>query len=125
MHINRNYVYLGGDHSHQTLFKLEHVTELAREYIEEAVPVEDARMRQMLNADETPDLTTPRHCTTKYVCPFFGHCHQVEPKHPIRLLPNLRRPLEERSGTLAVQTLAASHPAFQGCPHCSAACRQA
>ena len=91
MHINRNYVYPGGDHSLQALFKLEDVTELAREYIEDAVPVELARMRQMLNADETPDITTGRHCTTPYVCPFFGHCHQGEPEHPIRLLPNLRQ----------------------------------
>ena len=114
MHINRNYVYPGGDHSLQALFKLEDVTELAREYIEDAVPVELARMRQMLNADETPDITTGRHCSTPYVCPFFGHCHQGEPEHPIRLLPNLRRPLEERFRDAGITDISCIPPGFSG-----------
>ena len=49
-----------------------------------------------LGTAETLEIGTGRHCKSPYVCPFFGHCHADEPEHPVRSLPNLRQPLEER-----------------------------
>ena len=96
MRIDRSYVYQGGDHNLEELFALEDITDLARAYINDRVPSELARMVQSLKVTKSLDIETGRHCTTPYRCPFYGHCHRDEPEHPVRNLPNLRRPLQER-----------------------------
>ena len=114
MHINRNYIYKGGKHDLKDLFQLADVTALARAYLEDTLPHELSQMRQALKADQTPDVQTGRHCSIPYVCPFFGHCHAGEPEYPLRTLPNLNRPLEERMMSAGVADIGSIPAGFQG-----------
>ena len=75
MHINNRYVYLGGDYNLEELFTLGDVTAEARRFVSDSVPVDLARMWEALQRESPPDIETGRHCTSPYLCPFFGHCH--------------------------------------------------
>ena len=78
MHINNQYVYLGGDYNLEELFTLGDVTAQAKRFVSDSVPGDLARMWEALQREESPDIKTGRHCTNPYLCPFFGHCHQEE-----------------------------------------------
>ena len=95
MHIDNSYVYQGGEHDLDGLFSLSDVTDRARTHIETELPGYLKRMRESLLMPEAPDIETGRHCTTPYVCPFFGYCHQDEPVHPVRELPGLSERLRD------------------------------
>ena len=114
MHINNIYVYQGGDHNLDELFSLKDVTEEARAYAAEETPYALARMRESLQLAETLDIGTGRHCTTPYMCPFFGHCHQGEPEHPIRHLPGLRQKNYEVLKESGIEDIGSIPPDFTG-----------
>lgn len=96
MHIDNSYVYEGGEHDLDGLFSLSDVTDRARMHVETEMPSYLKQMRESLLMPEAPDIETGRHCNTPYVCPFFGYCHQNEPKYPVRELPGLRQPAHDR-----------------------------
>ena len=114
MHINNTYVYQGGDHNLDELFSLADVTEEARAYAAEEMPNALAQMWESLQLAETLDIGTGRHCTTPYICPFFGHCHQGEPEHPIRHLPGLRQKNHERLKESGIEDIGSIPPDFTG-----------
>ena len=75
MHINNRYVYPGGDYNLEELFTLGDVTAEAQRFVSDSVPGDLARMWEALQREAPPDIETGRHCTSPYLCPFFGHCH--------------------------------------------------
>ena len=75
MHINNRYVYPGGDYNLEELFTLVDVTAEAQRFVSDSVPGHLARMWEALQREAPPDIETGRHCTSPYLCPFFGHCH--------------------------------------------------
>ena len=91
MHIDKTYVYRGGDHDPGRLFSLKDVTDQVRAYATDKMPNDLARMWESLRLTETLDIETGRHCTIPYPCPFFGHCHRGEPERPVSELPGLRQ----------------------------------
>ena len=91
MHIDKTYVYRGGDHDPHRLFSLKDVTDEVRAYAADEMPNYLARMWESLRLTGTLDIETGRHCTIPYRCPFFGHCHRDEPEHPVREMPRLRQ----------------------------------
>lgn len=96
MHLNREYVYQGGEHDLEQLFALADVTEDAREHASQRVPGELEGMWETLELEAAPEIDTGKHCTKPYTCSFFGHCHRDEPEHPLRKLPRLTGKLLER-----------------------------
>ena len=113
MHIDNAYVYEGGDHNLDGLFAMEDVTDRARSFIEISLSDALPQMWESLESAEALTIETGRHCTTPYRCPFFGHCHRDEPEHPIRNLPNLRHPIEERlksEGITDIPSIPPGHP---------------
>ena len=114
MHIDRTYVYQGGDHDSNRLFSLEDVTDDVRAYAAADMPNDLARMWESLRLTETLDIETGRHCTTPYRCPFFGHCHRDEPEHPVRELPMLRKEGYERLKVSGVRDIGSIPPDFAG-----------
>ena len=114
MHIDRTYVYQGGDHDPNRLFSLEDVTDDVRAYAAADMPNDLARMWESLRLTETLDIETGRHCTTPYRCPFFGHCHRDEPEHPVRELPMLRKEGYERLKVSGVRDIGSIPPDFAG-----------
>ena len=114
MHIDRSYVYRGGDYDPNRLFSLEDVTDEVRAYASNAMPNDLARMWESLRLTETLNIETGRHCTTPYRCPFFGHCHRDEPEHPVRELPGLRQEGYERLDTAGIRDIGDIPPDFPG-----------
>ena len=114
MHIDRSYVYRGGDYDPNRLFSLEDVTDEVRAYASNAMPNDLARMWESLRLTETLNIETGRHCTTPYRCPFFGHCHRDEPEHPVRQLPGLRQEGYQRLDTAGIRVIGGIPPDFPG-----------
>ena len=75
IYINNRYVYPGGDYNLEELFTLGDVTAQAQRFVSDSVPGDLARMWEALQREAPPDIETGRHCTSPYLCPFFGNCH--------------------------------------------------
>ena len=112
MHIDKTYVYQGGDHDPEHLFSLKDVTDEVRAYAADEMPNDLARMWESLRQSETLDIKTGRHCTSPYRCPFFGHCHSDGLEHPVRELPGLRREGYERLETAGIRDIGNIPPDF-------------
>ncbi len=114
MHIDRTYIYSGGEHDVEGLFALEDVTDEVRSYLETSVPGHLNSMWQSLESAETLEIETGRHCNFPYRCPFFGHCHAEDPEHPVSSLPNLRHGLEESLMQEGISDLRDIPPGYPG-----------
>ena len=89
-HLNKEYVYPGGEYDIGQLFVTEDVTEKVKQLLPD-VPSMLAGMRAPLVGPEPPPVETGRHCSNPYTCEFYSHCHADEPKHHVRQLPNARQ----------------------------------
>ena len=80
MHLNRDYVYPGGDHDLSEMFALHDVTDAARSFVENAAPSKLREMWAVLHQESEPSVATGPHCTSPHRCSFYGYCHrdQVE-----------------------------------------------
>ena len=114
MHVNRDYIYPGGDHDIKQLFTLNDVTEAARAFVEDHVHGDLARMRDALQLGTAPEVPTGRHCNSPYRCSFFGFCHQDEPEvvKPRFVGPELASALEEISFPAAFIDFETVNPAI-------------
>ena len=77
-HLDSSYVYQGGDHDLNRLFKLEDVSDRTRSFVASEVSNHLTRMWAALRLDRPPDIETGGHCRKPYRCSFYGHCHQDE-----------------------------------------------
>ncbi len=114
MHLNREYVYLGGEHDLEQLFTLADITEEAREYAAQGVPAALEAMWETLELDAAPDIDTGKHCKKPYTCSFFGHCHQGEPEHSVMQLPRLSDRLLERLKGAGIRSIGDIPPDLAG-----------
>jgi hypothetical protein len=85
LHIDKQYLWPGGDYDPQALFALEDVTDRARAHQAE-VPTRLAEMRRMLRGP-CPEVRYGTHCRKPYDCAFLGHCHSALPDFPVTELP--------------------------------------
>ena len=76
MHLNRDYVYQGGEHSLQELFALEEVTTAARSFVDNAAVNKLNEMWSVLEMEDEPDIDVGPHCNRPHRCSFFEHCHR-------------------------------------------------
>ena len=91
-HLNKEYVYQGGDYDLGQLFLIEDVTEKAKER-QPDIPLSLEEMRLPLWGLEPPDIKPGRQCSKPYQCEFYGHCHTGETEHPVIQLPNASKEL--------------------------------
>ncbi len=89
LHLNREYIYQGGDYDLDNLFSLADLTEEAGARQPEVSRQLEA-MWEVLAGGAAPEIETGPHCKKPYVCPFYGHCHGNgavdENAHPIEEL---------------------------------------
>lgn len=88
-HINRDYVYLGGEYDPSGLFAVEDVTTDARERLVE-IPAELRTMRSALGSGGAPDIDPGPHCFRPYTCEFVEYCHRDAVEWPVTELPAIR-----------------------------------
>ncbi len=104
MHLDRSYVYRGGDHDMERLFALEEITETVRSRqgdVRRAL----TGMRVALARREPPSIAVGAHCEQPRVCPFYDHCHDGLPADPFAALPRLSRKLRERIDDAGIVSL--------------------
>lgn len=85
-HLNKEYVYQGGNYDLGQLFLIEDVTDKAQQ-LQPDIPLILEEMRLPLWGSEPPDIKPRRQCSKPYLCAFYGHCHINEPEHHISQLP--------------------------------------
>lgn len=85
-HLNKEYVYPGGDYDLSQLFCIEDVTDQVRQ-LQPEIPMLLDEMRRHLWSPEPPDIKAGRQCSRPHKCPFQGHCRAGEPEHPVGKLP--------------------------------------
>ena len=103
--INNQYVYSGGEHAVDQLFRVEDVTALAQERLV-GVPARLADMRAVLAGTNEPNIDIGSHCGHPYECQFVAYCRQNEPVWPIDDLPGLRATRIDELRSLGYRSLA-------------------
>ena len=86
MHMNRNYVFQGGEVDLQELFVREDLTEEVLPRFSQ-IPEQLDHFRQVLSRDSPPEISPDSHCHTPYECPFWDHCTKEKSKRWIFYLP--------------------------------------
>jgi Domain of unknown function(DUF2779) len=89
MHLDRSFVYPGGDYDLRRLFACADLTETARGRQREVLGNLDA-MRATLWGEEPPAIEVGPHCERPHTCPFFDRCHDGLPADPLLQLPKGR-----------------------------------
>jgi len=87
LHIDNTYIYEGGPYDLGKLFQVEDVTDGARTFVRLEVPPSLAEMKEVLRAEDPPELEVGRRCSNPYRCEFYGHCRKGAPEHHIEQLP--------------------------------------
>lgn len=84
LHLNRDYVFAGGDYDLDELFVFADTTEAMRK-LRAKVGDRVAEMHSMLRKKRAPDIEPGVHCDKPYPCPFIDRCseHLEELEHPI------------------------------------------
>ena len=95
MHLDKTYVYPGGEYDLDSLFRLEDVTVLALEILL-SVYDKTSEMWETLALDAVPEREIGRHCTSPYRCSFYGLCHGHLPEHYVEQLPRAKPEVLER-----------------------------
>ena len=64
-------------------------------------------MKQMLLAEDPPDIQTGPHCSDPYDCPYFDHCSQDDPvyDHPISELGRTQLSILEKLNSLNIKEI--------------------
>ncbi len=113
MHLNRDYVYPGGDYDLKRLFTFTNLTGLVRKKRREVVAALK-EMRRTLAAKSPPPISIGPQCSVPYACPFYDHCHEGEPGSSIKQLPRLGMRLREKLAEMGVIAIAKVPHDFDG-----------
>lgn len=103
-HMNRDYVYPGGDYEVDQLLAVDDITDAARAYAE-SVPEELDAMRRVLAEDEPPDIAVGSHCNKPHGCEFYAHCRSREPDWSIEELPRLTSAMRENLRAQGIRSI--------------------
>lgn len=95
MHLDRTYVYPGGEYDYDQLFNIADIDDDLEE-AEAQVPEQLRAERAALRRDTAPDIEPGGHCTQPYECEFFQYCNPEMPPDHVSCLPRLgRKKLDE------------------------------
>ena len=76
MHLDREYVYQGGEHNLRELFGLNDVTAAARSFVNNDAVNKLNEMWSVLEMEGEPDIGVGPHCNRPHRCSFYEHCHR-------------------------------------------------
>jgi CRISPR/Cas system-associated exonuclease Cas4 (RecB family) len=91
-HLNRDYVYPGGDYDVSQLFAVEDITGRVREYLP-GIPAALKEMRLALSGPQPPEIKPGRHCSSPHDCPLTDYCREGRTEHPVVQLPRASQSL--------------------------------
>jgi len=103
-HINRDYVFQGGDIDVRQFFKIRNVTRRV-EKLQHDLTFRLRAQFAVLNMSNAPDLPTGPHCTDPVTCEFFDQCNPPRPDDHVGYLPRLHASAEEALEEMGVESI--------------------
>jgi hypothetical protein len=103
-HLNKEYVYPGGEYDLTQLFTFDDITKEAQVLQPEIKNLLQA-MRLCLAESDIPPIKAGKQCTKPYTCSFYGYCHRNEPAHHISQLPRISEKLLQRFEDIGVNDI--------------------
>jgi predicted RecB family nuclease len=103
-HVNRGYVFDGGDIDLRRFFKIRNLTRR----VERLQPQLTFQLRSeftLLAMPQPPDIAPGRHCTDPITCEFFNHCNPPRPNHHIGFLPRIHASAIEALEEIGVESI--------------------
>jgi predicted RecB family nuclease len=96
LHLNNKYVYDGVKVELANLFTFSYLTEPILS-LQQELPLKLAELKEMLEAQNPPQIVPSRHCLSPYPCEFWDHCTAEMPEFWVMGLTGIR---EERLNEL-------------------------
>jgi predicted RecB family nuclease len=103
-HVNRNYVYTGGDIDVWRFFRIKNLTRR----VERLLPKLTFQLRSELRVlvmPNPPQIPTGPHCTNPITCEFFDRCNRPFPIDHIGYLPRLHASAAEELEEMGVESI--------------------
>jgi predicted RecB family nuclease len=103
-HVNRNYVYTGGDIDVWRFFRIKNLTRR----VERLLPKLTFQLRselRVLAMPNPPEIPTGPHCTNPITCEFFDRCNPPLPNDHIGYLPRLHASAAEELEEMGVESI--------------------
>lgn len=103
-HINRNYIYPGGEIVPRRFFRIRNLTRR----VQQLQPKLTFQLRSeftVLAMQEPPDIAPGRHCTDPVTCEFFDHCNPPRPDGHIGYLPRIHASAMEELEEIGVESI--------------------
>jgi predicted RecB family nuclease len=89
LHIDRGYVYAGGDYDLETLFACESL-DGETDPLQSSIPEELDKQRRVLQEAQPPIIEAGPQCTEPYTCEFWDLCNEDPPADWVGILPGAR-----------------------------------
>ena len=103
-HVNRNYVYTGGNIDVWRFFRIKNLTRR----VERLLPKLTFQLRselRVLAMPNPPEIPTGPHCTNPVTCEFFDRCNPPLPNDHIGYLPRLHASAAEELEEMGVESI--------------------
>lgn len=103
-HINRNYIYQGGEIDPRRFFRIRNLTRR----VQRLQPKLTFQLRSeftVLAMQKPPDIAPGRHCTNPVTCEFFDHCNPPRPNDHIGFLPRIHASAVEELDAMGVDSI--------------------
>ena len=103
-HVNRNYVYTGGDIDVWRFFRIKNLTRRVERLLPKLTFLLRSEFR-VLAMPNAPDLPSGPHCTDPVTCEFFDRCNPPLPDDHIGYLPRLHASAAEELEEMGVESI--------------------
>jgi len=103
-HVNRNYVYLGGEIDPRRFFRIRNLTRR----VERLQPKLTFQLRSeftVLAMQQPPDIAPGRHCTDPVTCEFYDRCNRPRPDDHIGYLPRIHASAMEELEEMGIESI--------------------
>jgi predicted RecB family nuclease len=103
-HVNRNYVYPGGEIDPRRFFRIRNLTRRVKR-LQPKLTFQLRSEFTILSMPKAPDIAPGLHCTDPVMCEFFEHCNPPRPQDHIGFLPRLHASAIEELQQIGVESI--------------------
>jgi hypothetical protein len=103
-HINRNYIYQGGEIDPRRFFRIRNLTRRVQR-LQPKLTFQLRSQFTLLAMPTPPDIAPGRHCTAPVLCEFFDRCNPPRPEDHIGYLPRIHASAMEELEEIGVESI--------------------
>ena len=103
-HVNRNYVYPGGEIDPRGFFRIRNVTRRV-EGLQRKLTLQLRSEFRLLAQPTHPNVKVGAHCTDPVTCEFFDHCNPPRPQDHIGFLPRIHASAVDALEEMGVESI--------------------